>query len=127
RGSGEAARRGFLDCLALARHVGDQFIVAEALAGLSTQSALDGRHLDAARQAGAAAVINEQIGAPPWESLAAIHEHALTATRDALGPEAVAALEGEGRRLSATDAAAGSRRFVRSGAPAVAPDTARQP
>ena len=39
RGDGEAARSGFLDCLALARHVGDRFNVAEALAGLSTQAA----------------------------------------------------------------------------------------
>ena len=52
RGSGEAARRGFLDCLALARHVGDQFNVAEALAGLSTLAARDGAHADAARLAG---------------------------------------------------------------------------
>ena len=65
RGSGEAARRGFLDCLALARHVGDQFNVAEALAGLSAQAALDGRHVDAARLAGASAALHERIGAPP--------------------------------------------------------------
>ena len=64
RGSGEPARRGFLDCLALARHVGDQFNVAEALAGLSTQAALDGEHMDAARLAGASAAIHERIGAP---------------------------------------------------------------
>ena len=74
RGSGEAARLGFLDCLALARQVGDQFNVAEALAGLSTLAARDGYHADAARLAGASAAISERFGAPPWESLVAIHE-----------------------------------------------------
>ena len=69
RGSGEAARLGFLDCLALAGHVGDQFNVAEALAGLSTQAALDGQHVEAARLAGASAALHERIGAPPWESV----------------------------------------------------------
>ena len=86
---------------------------AEALAGLSTQAALDGQHLDAARQAGASAAIHEKIGAPPWEALRAIHERALAAARGALGEEAFAALEGEGRRLSASEAVAHSRRFTR--------------
>jgi predicted ATPase/DNA-binding SARP family transcriptional activator len=128
RGSGEAARRGFLDCLALALHVGDQFNVAEALAGLSTQAALDGQHLDAARQAGASAAIHERIGAPPWGALHAIHESALTAARGALGEEAFAALLDEGRRLSASEAVARSRRFARAaGTPEVAADVVRQP
>jgi hypothetical protein len=82
---GEAANRGFLDCLALARHVGDQFIVGEALAGLSTQAARDGRWTDAARLAGSSAAIHEQIGAPPWESVTAIQEQSLAAAREALG------------------------------------------
>ena len=69
RGSGEPARHGFLDCLSLAGHVDDQFNVAEALAGLSAQAALDGRHVDAARLAGASAALHERIGAPPWESV----------------------------------------------------------
>jgi hypothetical protein len=118
RGSGEAARRGFLDCVALARHVGDRFNVAEALAGLSTQSALDGRHDDAARLAGAAAAIHERIGAPPWESLIAIHLDALTATRGALGAEGFAARFAEGRRLDADQAVARSRAMARAGAAA---------
>ena len=109
RGSGEPARRGFLDCLALARHVGDQFNVAEALAGLSTQAALDGQHMDAARLAGASAAIHERIGAPPWESLSAIHERALAPARSALGADAFAALDAEGRRLSAGQAVARSQ------------------
>jgi hypothetical protein len=115
RGSGEPARRGFLDCLALARHVGDQFNVAEALAGLSTQAALDGEHADAAHLAGASAVIHERIGAPPWESLSAIHERALAASRSELGADAFAALYAEGRRLSTGQAVARSRRFTLSG------------
>ena len=92
RGSGEPARRGFLDCLALARHVGDQFNVAEALAGLSSQAALDGEHMEAARLAGASAAIHERIGAPPWESVGAIQERALATSRSALGADAFAAL-----------------------------------
>ena len=39
----DEAAQGFLDCLALARQVGDQFNVGEALAGLSTQAGLQGR------------------------------------------------------------------------------------
>ncbi len=106
RGSSEPARRGFFDCLALAGHVDDQFNVAEALAGLSSQAALDGEHVDAARLAGASAALHERIGAPPWESVSAIHERALTATREALGAAAFAAFYAEGRRLSAGQAAA---------------------
>ena len=110
RGSGEAARLGFLDCLALARQVGDQFNVAEALAGLSTLAAGEGAHADAARLAGASAAISERIGAPPWESLAAIHERALEPVRQALGAEGFAALHAEGGRLEPDTAVARSRR-----------------
>ena len=110
RGSGEAARLGFLDCLALARQVGDQFNVAEALAGLSTLAAREGAHADAARLAGASAAISERIGAPPWESLVAIHERALEPLRQALGAEAFAALHAEGARLEPDTAVARSRR-----------------
>ena len=105
RGRGEEAGRGFLDCLALARHVGDQFNVAEALAGLSAQAALDARWADAARLAGASAALNEQFGAPPWESVTAIQNRALARARDALGSR-YAAHVAEGRRLSAEDAVA---------------------
>jgi len=118
RGSGEPARRGFLDCLALAGQVGDQFNVAEALAGLSTQAALDGEHADAAHLAGASAVIHERIGAPAWESVTAIHERALAASRSALGADAFAAFCAEGRRFSSGQAVARSRRFTRAGAAA---------
>jgi predicted ATPase/DNA-binding SARP family transcriptional activator len=82
---GEAARRGFLDCLALARHVGDQFIVGEALAGLSTQAAQEGRWMDAAILAGSSAALHEQIGAPPWESVTSIQARALAGAKEALG------------------------------------------
>jgi len=83
----DAARGGFLDCLALARHVGDQFNLAEALAGLSTHAALTGRWVDAARLAGASAALHEQIGAPPWESVTAIQERALARAKDRLAVE----------------------------------------
>ena len=119
RGSGEVARMGFLDCLALSRHVGDQFNVAEALAGLSTVAAGDGDHVQAARLAGASAVINDRIGAPPWKSLTAIHERALDESRRALGDEAFGAYLAEGRRLPPGAAIGRSGRFKRaSGQPA---------
>ncbi len=99
----EAARRGFLDCLALARHVGDQFIVGEALAGLATQAANEGRWADAVRLAGASEALHERIGAPPWESVTAIQDSALTGAKEALGSRYAAYLA-EGRQLSVEDA-----------------------
>jgi predicted ATPase/DNA-binding SARP family transcriptional activator len=103
RGRGEDATRGFLDCLALARQVGDQFNVGEALAGLSAQAALDDRPADAARLAGASEALHEQIGAPPWESVTAMQDRALTAARAALGGS-YAAHFAEGRGLLAEEA-----------------------
>jgi hypothetical protein len=103
----EGARRGFLDCLALARDVGDQFNVAEALAGLSTLAAAEDRWAEAARLAGASAALHERIGAPAWESVTAIHAHALDAARAALGGERYAAHFAEGEQQSAEDAIAG--------------------
>jgi len=105
RGRGSEATRGFLDCLALARHVSDQFNVGEALAGLSAQAALDGRSADAARLAGASAALHEQMGAPPWESVTAMQERALDDARAALGsryPDHFA----EGGLMAAEDAVA---------------------
>jgi len=104
KGDHEAARLGFLDCLALARHVGDQFNVAEALAGLSTHAALERRWVDAARLAGASAALDEQIGAPPWESVSAIQDRALASAQDALKSRYAAHFT-EGRQLSAEHAA----------------------
>jgi hypothetical protein len=106
RGRGAEATRGFLDCLALARQVDDQFNVGEALAGLSAQAALDGRPAEAARLAGASAALHEEIGAPPWESVTAMQDRALSDARAALG-DRYASHFAEGRRLSAEDAVAG--------------------
>jgi hypothetical protein len=106
RGRGELAQRGFLDCLALANQVGDQFNVAEALAGLSTLAAVEARWADAARLAGASAAMHERIGAPAWESVTAIHDRALGDARAALGEERYAAHFAEGRRQSAENALA---------------------
>jgi len=103
---GEVATLGFLDCLALARQVDDQFNVGEALAGLSTQAARERRWEHSARLAGASAALHEQIGAPPWESVTAIQQRALAAARDALGSERYAAGFAEGKRLSPEDAIA---------------------
>jgi hypothetical protein len=101
----EAARLEFLDCLALARQVDDQFNVAEGLAGLSTVAVDEARWADAARLAGASAALHERIGAPAWKSVAAIHDRALVGARDALGAERYAAYFDEGQRQSAEDAA----------------------
>jgi predicted ATPase/DNA-binding SARP family transcriptional activator len=115
RGRGKDATRCFLDCLALARHVGDQFNVGEALAGLSAQAALDTRPSDAARLAGASAALHEQMGAPPWESVTAMQDRALTDAKGELGSQ-YEELFAEGRRMSAEDAVAG----LLSGQPEVA-------
>jgi hypothetical protein len=104
RGRGELARRGFLDCLTLARHVDDQFNMAEALTGLSTLAAIDGRWEEAASLAGASAALHDQIGAPAWESVSAIHNRALDRARAALGEEQYAGHFAEGRRQPAEDA-----------------------
>jgi hypothetical protein len=106
RGRGDAARSGFLDCLALARHTGDQFNTAEALAGLSTLAADQARWSDAARLAGASAALHERIGAPGWESVTAIHESALAHARDALGEVRYSAEFAAGQRQSAEEAVA---------------------
>jgi predicted ATPase len=110
RRRGDIASREFLDCLALARQVGDRFNVAEALAGLSTQAALDARWTHAAELAGASAALHEQIGAPSWESVAALQEGAIAGAREALGSQQYAAHFEDGRRLSAEDAVARLRR-----------------
>ena len=105
RRSDEPAARGFLDCLGLARHVDDQFNLGEALMGLSTLAALNERWASAARLAGASTAVHERIGAPPWESVTAMHERALSAAREALGGERFAGHIQEGRQLSVEDAA----------------------
>jgi predicted ATPase/DNA-binding SARP family transcriptional activator len=102
----EDAAHGFLDCLRLARQVDDLFNVGEALAGLSTQAALGGRWEEAALLAGASDAVHERIGAPPWESVTAMHERELASARAALGEEGFAARFREGRGLSAEEAVA---------------------
>ena len=106
RGSEEQAAHGFRDCLRLARQVDDHFNVGEALAGLSTLAALGGRSEEAAWLAGASAAVHERIGAPPWESVTAMHEQALASAREDLGAEEFAARFREGRGLSAEEALA---------------------
>jgi tetratricopeptide (TPR) repeat protein len=122
RGDPEEAAHGFEDCLRLARQVDDQFNVGEALAGLSTMAALEGRPQEAAMLAGASAAIHERIGAPPWESVTAIHDQALARARDAVGADEFTAGFREGRSLSPEDALA--RTFNRS-APLVAQSSPR--
>jgi tetratricopeptide (TPR) repeat protein len=110
----DEATHGFLDCVRLARHVDDQFNLGEALAGLSTQAALDQRWVEAVLLAGASDAVHQLIGAPPWETVTAMHKAALAPARAALG-ETFDDLFHEGRELSAEDAIA-FRDTTRSGA-----------
>jgi tetratricopeptide (TPR) repeat protein len=100
--SGDAQRR-FLDCLALAREVDDRFLVGEALAGLSTVAGTEGRWVDCAQLAGASALVHEQIGAPPWESVTMLHEREASAARAALGDGAYGEQFTAGREVPAGD------------------------
>jgi tetratricopeptide (TPR) repeat protein len=83
----DRARHQFLESLSLAQHVDDRFIIAEAMAGLSAVAAQEACWEDAARLAGAAAAVQQQTGAPPWESVADMQERELAEAREALGPE----------------------------------------
>ena len=85
QGDSGTAQARFLDCLAMARQVDDRFIVGEALAGLSTVAGTEGRWTDCALLAGASALVHEQIGAPPWESVVMLHERETSAAEAALG------------------------------------------
>jgi predicted ATPase/DNA-binding SARP family transcriptional activator len=93
----------FQDCLGLARQVDDQFNVGEALAGLSSFAAMNGRWEEAARLAGASAAVHERIGAPPWEGVTEMHEQALSVARDALGAERFDAAFNEGHGVPGDD------------------------
>jgi hypothetical protein len=85
QGDTSAAQARFLDCFRLARQVDDRFQVGEALAGLSAVAGTECRWTDCAELAGASAVVHEQIGAPPWESVVMLHERGAAAARLALG------------------------------------------
>ena len=102
----DEAADAFMECLSLARHVDDQFNLGEALAGLSTHDALQGRWDDAARLAGASDAVHQRIEAPPWQTVTAMQERALASARAALGDDRYAVLVGQGRRLSAEDSVA---------------------
>lgn len=69
----------------MGRQVDDRFIVAEALAGLSTVAGTEGRWTDCAQLAGASALVHEQIGAPPWESVRMLQERETAGAQAALG------------------------------------------
>jgi predicted ATPase/DNA-binding SARP family transcriptional activator len=103
QGDGGTAQRRFLDCLALARQVDDRFIVGEALAGLSAAAGMEGRWTDCAELAGASAVVHDQIGAPPWESVTMLHERKTSAAQAALGTPAYEECFARGRTLSNDD------------------------
>jgi tetratricopeptide (TPR) repeat protein len=87
-GDSGAAQARFLDCLALARQVDERFIVGEALAGLSAVAGTEGRWADCAQLAGAAQLVHEQIGAPPWESVAMLQGRETAGAQAALGAAA---------------------------------------
>ena len=89
----------FVDCLGMARQVDDRFLVGEALAGLSAVAGTEGRWSDCARLAGASALVHEEIGAPPWESVVMLHGREAAAARTALGPDAYDECVRHGRSL----------------------------
>jgi hypothetical protein len=99
--TGDAHAR-FLDCLAMARQVDDRFIVGEALAGLSAVAGSECRWADCAHLDGASALVHEQIGAPPWESVVMLQAPGSAAARTALGP-AYDECAGRGRALPIDD------------------------
>ena len=85
-GDTTAAQARFLDCFDLARQVDDRFVVGEALAGLSAVAGTECRWSDCAELAGASAIVHEQMGAPPWESVVMLHGRGAAAAQLALGP-----------------------------------------
>ena len=85
-GDSGLAQSRFLDSLELARQVDDRFLVGEALAGLSAVAGTEARWTDCAQLAGASALVHEQIGAPPWESVAMLQQRETSAAQAALGP-----------------------------------------
>ncbi len=108
RGFGGDARARFLDCFALARHVDDRFNAGEALAGLSALAGMEGRWVDCARLAGASAAVHELIGAPPWESVAALLGRETDGARAVLGEARYAACFVEGAALPPEDLVRGA-------------------
>ena len=103
QGHQRTARARFLDCLELARKVDDRFLVGEALAGLSAVAGTESRWSDCAQLAGASALVHEQIGAPPWESVVMLQERATSAAREALGPATYDQFAQRGRSLRVDD------------------------
>jgi predicted ATPase/DNA-binding SARP family transcriptional activator len=97
------ARARFLDCLELARKVDDRFLVGEALAGLSAVAGTELRWSACAQLAGASALVFDQIGAPPWESVVMLQERATSAAREALGPATYDQFVQRGRSLRVDD------------------------
>jgi predicted ATPase len=99
QGDSGTAEARFVDCLGMARQVDDRFLVGEALAGLSAVAGTEGRWSDCARLAGASAVVHEEIGAPPWETVVMLHEREAAPAETALGPEAYDQCVQHGRSL----------------------------
>ena len=102
-GHAGTAQARFLDCLEMARQVDDRFVVGEALAGLSAVAGAESRWSDCAQLAGASALVHEQIGAPPWESVVLLQERGTSAAREALGPEQYDQHAQRGRLLPVDD------------------------
>jgi hypothetical protein len=103
QGDSGTAQARFLDCVALARQVDNRFLVGEALAGLSAVAGTEGRWSDCAQLAGASAVVHEQIGAPPWESVVMLQARETAAAQAALGTAAYEDGVRRGRSLPIDD------------------------
>jgi hypothetical protein len=74
-----------------------------------TQAGLPDEHALAALLLGAEQAAHEQLGAPPWESVDALREPSLAATKAALGAAEWAAAVADGRALRPEEGAARAR------------------
>jgi predicted ATPase/Tfp pilus assembly protein PilF/DNA-binding XRE family transcriptional regulator len=94
------------EALLLSRDIGARDLVAAGLESLGWVAAARGQPAQAARLGGAAAALQEALGAPLQAHQWASHEQTLLALRAALGGEAFAAAWAEGRALPPGEALA---------------------
>jgi len=95
----EAARRYYLESLAVRQELGNKGGVAACLEGLAAAAGAAGQLPQAARQWGAAEALREALGASLAPQERADHDRQVAAVRIALGPAVFAAAWAEGRAL----------------------------
>ncbi|MDQ2743783.1 MAG: tetratricopeptide repeat protein, partial [Chloroflexota bacterium] len=105
-GAVDGAVEHFTACLPLAREVGDAVVVSEGLEGLSWVAEMVQQLPRAARLAGAASALREQVGAPiPQHDRPAV-DRRLELARNRLGATAWQEAWGEGRKMTQDEAIA---------------------